>query len=57
MPAQPNDRTATGRPVAELYCRQCGFYSGGGLCRVCQRGNGDYRPPMPEPQHQPKREV
>ncbi len=32
-----NDRTAAGTPVANLYCHGCGHYSGGGLCRVCQR--------------------
>ena len=41
MPASdlhdPHDRDDTGALVATLYCPDCGHYSGGGLCRVCQR--------------------
>ena len=32
-----DDRTAAGRAVADLYCPRCDEYSGGGLCRRCER--------------------
>ena len=41
------DRTATGVKVRYLYCADCGRYSGGGVCRVCERGRGEFRPPVP----------
>ena len=44
----PEDRTATGTKVKYLYCPDCGRYSGGGLCRVCQRGLGEFVPPKPK---------
>ena len=51
MPASdlhdPNDRDATGALVATLYCPGCDEYSGGGLCRVCRRGTGEFAPPAP----------
>ena len=43
----PEDRTATGIKVRFLYCPECQQYSGNGLCRVCQRGNGEFHPPVP----------
>ena len=55
MPASdlhdPEDRTSTGVKVKYLYCPDCGHYSGGGLCRVCQRGLGEFVPPKPEGRH------
>ena len=36
----PEDRTAAGTKVKYLFCPDCGHYSGGGLCRVCERGLG-----------------
>ena len=30
-------RTGTGRLLVDCYCSSCDEYSGGGLCRVCQR--------------------
>ena len=51
MPAtdlhDPEDRDATGVKVKYLYCPDCGHYSGGGICRVCERGFGDFTPPEP----------
>ena len=51
MPASdlhdPEDRDATGVKVKYLYCPDCGHYSGGGVCRVCERAYGDFRPPAP----------
>ena len=51
MPASdlrdPEDRDATGTKVRYLYCPDCDEYSGGGVCRVCQRGLGDWTPPVP----------
>ena len=51
MPASdlhdPEDRDATGVKVKYLYCPDCGLYSGGGVCRVCERGLGDFVPPVP----------
>ena len=40
-------RTAAGRLVKDLYCPGCDQYSGGGICRVCQRGQGEFTPPVP----------
>ena len=52
MPASdlhdPEDRDATGVKVRYLYCPDCGHFSGGGVCRVCQRGLGEFVPPAPE---------
>ena len=44
----PEDREATGTKVRFLYCPDCGWYSGGGVCRVCERGFGEFRPPVPK---------
>ena len=30
-------RDATGQLISECYCPRCDHFSGGGLCRVCQR--------------------
>ena len=30
-------RDAIGQLISEYYCPRCDYYSGGGLCRVCQR--------------------
>ena len=30
-----------------LYCPDCGHYSGGGRCRVCLQGYGEFNPPEP----------
>ena len=30
-------RDDTGKSISECYCPQCGYFSGGGLCRVCRR--------------------
>jgi hypothetical protein len=30
-------RTGSGRLLVDCYCTSCDEYSGGGLCRVCQR--------------------
>ena len=52
MPASdlhdPEDRDATGVKVRYLYCPDCGRFSGGGVCRVCDRGLGEFMPPAPE---------
>ena len=52
MPASdlhnPEDRDATGVKVKYLYCPDCGHFSGGGVCRVCERGLGEFVPPAPE---------
>ena len=52
MPASalkdPEDRTWTGTKVKYLYCPDCGQYSGGGVCRQCERGLGEFVPPEPE---------
>ena len=52
MPASdlhdPEDRDATGVKVRNLYCPDCGQFSGGGVCRVCVRGLGEFVPPAPE---------
>ena len=52
MPASdlhdPEDRDATGVKVRYLYCPECGHFSGGGVCRVCKRGLGEFVPPVPE---------
>ena len=52
MPASdlknPDDRTADGTMVKYLYCPECSNYSGGGLCRVCDRANGP-KPRLPVP--------
>ena len=41
MPApsdmDPEERTASGSSLVDLYCTGCDAYSGGGLCRQCQR--------------------
>ena len=41
MPAPVNidreARTGSGRLLVDCYCTSCDEYSGGGLCRVCQR--------------------
>ena len=51
MPADdlhdPETRTATGTKVRYLYCPDCGRYSGGGVCRPCERGLGEFTPPVP----------
>ena len=51
MPASdlfdPEDRTATGTKVKYLYCPDYGGYSGGRICRQCQRGYGVFVPPFP----------
>lgn len=48
MPASdlhdPEDRTAAGTKIKYLYCPECGHYSGGGVCRVCERANGTESP-------------
>ena len=42
----PDDRTATGIPVASLYCPSCGHYSGDGKpCRVCRRDKAAQQQP------------
>ena len=41
-------RDATGVKVKYLYCPDCGRFSGGGVCRVCERGLGEFVPPAPE---------
>ena len=43
----PEDREATGTKVRFLYCPDCSWYSGGGVCRVCERGYGEFTPPVP----------
>lgn len=53
MPASdlhdPEATTATGRKIVELFCPDCDEYSGGGVCRVCERGAGPvFDPPVPE---------
>ena len=57
MPAtdlhNPEDRTSAGTMVRFLYCPDCGHYSGGGICRVCERGYGDFTPPAPAADPQP----
>ena len=49
MPASdlhdPEDRTATGTRVIYLFCADCDEYSGGGVCRRCEIGLGDFVPP------------
>ena len=40
-------RTAAGQLLKDLYCPGCDQYSGGGICRVCQRGQGEFTPPLP----------
>ena len=54
MPASdlkdPEDRDATGAKVRYLYCPDCDHYSGGGLCRRCELGLGDFVPPSGEPE-------
>ena len=51
MPASdlhdPERRDATGVKVKYLYCPDCGGFSAGGVCRVCERGLGDFVPPAP----------
>ena len=42
------DRDATGAKVRYLYCPDCGRYSGGGVCRVCETGLGHFTPSSPE---------
>ena len=42
------DHTAAGKAIADCYCPECGYYSGGGLCRVCQRGCGEFTAPTPD---------
>ena len=44
----PEYRDATGTKVRYLYCPDCGYFSGGGVCRVCERGVGEFVPPAPE---------
>lgn len=41
----PEDRDATGVKVRYLYCPDCGRYSGGGVCRSCERGLGEFAAP------------
>ena len=52
MPASelkdPDDRSAIGTMVKYLYCPDCGHYSGGGHCRRCELGLGDFVPPSAE---------
>ena len=36
----PECRDSTGVKVKYLYCPECGHFSGGGVCRVCERGLG-----------------
>ena len=52
MPASdlrdPEDRDATGVKVKYLYCPDCGQFSGGGVCRMCGRGLGEFVPSAPE---------
>lgn len=44
----PDDRTSTGAKVRHLYCTDCGRYAGrAGVCRVCERGFGEFVPPEP----------
>lgn len=49
MPASdlhdPEDRDATGTKVKYLYCPDCGEYSGGGVCRRCETGLGEFAAP------------
>ena len=41
--------TASGKPIADCFCPLCDEYSGGGICRVCQREiDAGLRPP-PQP--------
>ena len=51
MPASdlydPEDRDATGVKVRYLYCPECGHYSGGGVCRMCEEGHVEFTPPVP----------
>ena len=53
MPASelinPDDQDATGAKVRYLYCPDCSEYSGGGHCRRCELGLGDFVPPSGEP--------
>ena len=44
----PEFRDATGTKVRYLYCPDCGYFSGGGVCRVCERGVTEFVPPTPE---------
>ena len=37
--------TATGKPIADCFCPSCDEYSGGGLCRLCQREQAIGSPP------------
>ena len=57
MPASdlvdPEDRTTVGRKVKYLYCLDCGHYSGGGVCRQCERGFGEFVAPAPEASPEP----
>ena len=52
MPASdlfdPEDRTSAGRKVRYLYCPDCAHYSGGRVCRQCQRGFGQFTAPTGE---------
>lgn len=53
MPASdlhdPDYRDATGTMVKYLYCPECDNFSGGGVCRVCERGCGPtFNPPVPD---------
>ncbi len=34
----PNERDATDQLISECYCPRCYHFSGGGLCRICERG-------------------
>ena len=40
-----NDRDFTGTMLKFLYCPDCGHYSGGGVCRLCETGLGPFTPP------------
>ena len=56
----PECRDSTGVKVKYLYCPECGHFSGGGVCRVCERGLGEFVPPAPETDstnHQRKEEI
>ena len=60
MPASdlidPEDRTSAGRMVRYLYCPDCGHYSGGRVCRQCQRGFGHFVAPTGQKlEHAPNR--
>ena len=35
-----------GTKVRYLYCPDCGYFSGGGVCRVCERGVTEFVPPL-----------